>query len=554
MEINPISVLHEYCQKKKEANPKFHESCAVGEDKKVLYQISLTVQKKLYGPVCAPSKSKAKTGVAVLACNDLKLYHTAGKQVQKPNKSTAKTDLNIITQLYEYCQQQKWLNAKVELVREEGEPHDRTYALRYTLGGREFPVGAGKNKDSAKQRAAARALSELKEAPLRVFLKHDISFGVTVCEYAWEAFGILCEELGESSDFCQTSQLACFLLENLEDGTFRVVGLGSGNGVASSEWQACKGESVIDCHSVVIARRCLLVFLYEQLIKLFSSSEEENIFQFAPAPYLASLKPQYQIHLYLKEAPCGDASLVDATAVKVEKKYNELAPHDHEKVYNESKKFGLVKNKASANIVSCTDKILLWNVLGVQGNLLSNFIPKISISSITVSRHYNASSLARAFCCRYGNSIHHPWIQHGIIEGVEKSNNTGHEKSWAIYWTHGPMDLKEDFEDLVKNAGILNSQTGTHVKGSNRYQEIPIICKRNIYLKYKKLCSMTKQKYSDKYSYSYTKNLCPQYKIDKNTFFMRLETLELGRFPIIDSNVDKFWLDDGDTNKNCKKY
>jgi len=65
---------------------------------------------------------------------------------------------------------------------------------------------------------------------------------------------------------------------------------------------------------------------------------------------------------------------------------------------------------------------------------------------------------------------------------------------------------------------------------------------------------MTKQKYRDEYSYSYTKNLCPQYKLDKNSFFMRLETLELGRFPIIDSNVDKFWLDDGDTNKNCKKY
>ena len=37
-------------------------------------------------------------------------------------------------------------------------------------------------------------------------------------------------------------------------------------------------------------------------------------------------------------------------------------------------------------MMSCSDKLLLWNVLGVQGNLLNFFMEPIYLASITLGK------------------------------------------------------------------------------------------------------------------------------------------------------------------------
>ena len=81
-------------------------------------------------------------------------------------------------------------------------------------------------------------------------------------------------------------------------------------------------------------------------------------------------------------------------------------------------------------------------VLGVQGNVLLNFIPPIDISSITVSLNYSADVLARGLCCRLERPTNHPWICHGPMEGILLSTSQNDwRKGWAMYWSHANMGM-----------------------------------------------------------------------------------------------------------------
>lgn len=50
--------------------------------------------------------------------------------------------------------------------------------------------------------------------------------------------------------------------------------------------------------------------------------------------------------------------------------------------------------------MSASDKILKWNVLGLQGALLGYFLDPIYLSSLIVEYRYDANSLARAVAGR----------------------------------------------------------------------------------------------------------------------------------------------------------
>ena len=593
---HPISALQEWCQRQQIDLPKFEEGRSSGEPHRPCFSYKLFVNGRTYGPSQGKSKSEAKCNVAIMAADDIGLYHTGGKVTQGPAKAAVVPVRNAISKLFEYAQAKQWPKPKDYLLQEEGPAHEKFFKITYKIGEKEFPPGAGLNKDFAKRRAASRALSELKDVRVREYMRGpdpDIPFGDQIAAFAWEAFGILCEEMGESPDFCMSQNMACFILENIEDGTLRVVSLGTGHGVCNKEWRAINGETVIDSHPIVVARRNLLLFFYDQLNRLLEC--ETSVFQYGSSA-IAQLKPNYELHLYSRYPPCGssrnetakrkstysevknnhDEYGPDGPIIKREREEREaLSEKKRKKAEEESetskKKMKLekepepdlhfhpvkikgpiephmrVRTKPGQNLVSCSDKVLLWNCVGVQGALLSNFIPNIFINSITVSAMFDPGVLVNSLCCRLEDmSEHRVWIQHGGIEELKEYDPALYQfknkRHWSIYWTHAGMDMIDEMEDLIRGAGIVDSNTGTHLHGTDREGEIPPHSKRNIFIQYKKLCCAFGAAFADERTYGDHKKRSVQYRINKNNYFKLANDRGMGRYPIMERSVDTFLL------------
>jgi len=103
--------------------------------------------------------------------------------------------------------------------------------------------------------------------------------------------------------------------------------------------------------------------------------------------------------------------------------------------------------------VSCSDKILGWNVLGLQGSLLASLLTApIYLRSITVGgKSFSHGAVSRALCCRAAPmatrlnapySLNHPalfYVGDEEVPGQQEPAGHGGHKLSALAWcrSHG---------------------------------------------------------------------------------------------------------------------
>ncbi|XP_021930344.1 double-stranded RNA-specific editase Adar-like isoform X4 [Zootermopsis nevadensis] len=203
----------------------------------------------------------------------------------------------------------------------------------------------------------------------------------------------------------------------------KVISVATGTKCINGEHMSVLGASLNDTHAEIIARRCLCDFIYAQLeMHMNSETSEQSIFVPRPNGKGYQLKDNIKFHLYINTAPCGDARIFSPHEAvsqddSIDKHPNRRARGQLRTKIESGE--GTIPVKSSDGIqtwdgvlqgqrlltMSCSDKIARWNVVGVQGALLSHFVEPVYLESIVLGSLFHPSHMYRAVCGRIETTI-----------------------------------------------------------------------------------------------------------------------------------------------------
>ncbi|XP_019848877.1 PREDICTED: double-stranded RNA-specific adenosine deaminase-like [Amphimedon queenslandica] len=310
--------------------------------------------------------------------------------------------------------------------------------------------------------------------------------------------------------------MACFIMEDSETGQLEVVSFGTGTRTASGDLLDLKGEVVFDSHAEIIARRGLKMFLYQELQVYYDGGDDvETIFEANEDGKELTLrvKKSIKFHLYISTAPCGDGAQFSRLDNDNRLPPPPGSPHVPT---NNGKSQGVLRTKMEGGegtipigpetqpqtwdgiiqggrlrTMSCSDKIGSWNVLGLQGSLLSLFVEPVYLFSLSLGSLHHHGHLSRAVCCRFHElgpylrppyKVNHPLL--GRVKGgddmprhTEKTSNLS--MNWVI------NDDKPELNDGTTGRPISSSSSPPVSPGTSQ------LSKSNLFNEFLSLSSVS---------------------------------------------------------------
>ncbi|XP_061411830.1 double-stranded RNA-specific editase 1-like [Lethenteron reissneri] len=205
----------------------------------------------------------------------------------------------------------------------------------------------------------------------------------------------------------------------------RVVCLATGTKCLHGEFMSVAGLALNDCHAEVVCRRALLRYLYSQLQLLSSpvaSERDSSVVEARAGGGGYRLRPGWRLHLYVSTAPCGDARLFSTQEKEVgadrhprRRARGQLRTKLEcgegtvpARRCQEPQTWDGVLQGEPLLAMACSDKIARWNVLGVQGALLSRLLEPIYLHGLVLGSLYRPQHLWRAVCTRVRGVTHLP--------------------------------------------------------------------------------------------------------------------------------------------------
>ncbi|XP_033749858.1 double-stranded RNA-specific adenosine deaminase-like [Pecten maximus] len=286
--------------------------------------------------------------------------------------------------------------------------------------------------------------------------------------------------------------IAGVVMESKANQKFDVISLASGNRFIKGNMLTTNGQVLVDSHAEILANRGMRRFIYCQLKKLWKG-EETSVFQKCEKGKAAVI-PDVKFHRYISTAPCGDGAIFTHSTGTSSALHD--GHHHHHPIFDDTKQ-GLLRTKVEQGegqipfkgvdgvvsyqgldvvrpgerlrVMSCSDKICKWNLLGMQGALLANLMEPVYYTSITLGTLYSHGHMARAMCCRleksskieslpHGHKVNHPLL--GAVSrkddpkrSVEKS--TAHSINWNS--ADDCPEMTDGTTGLLHNSGFIRT-------------------------------------------------------------------------------------------------
>eukprot|EP00758_Cryptobia_borreli_P003563 Tbor_TRINITY_DN3831_c0_g1::TRINITY_DN3831_c0_g1_i1::g.5698::m.5698 len=134
-------------------------------------------------------------------------------------------------------------------------------------------------------------------------------------------------------------------------------------------------------------------------------------------------------------------------------------------------------HSGQGSTLTCSDKIALWNAVGVQGKRLmaTGIMPPVYLDIIVVGRKFSRMHLQRAVCCRLQElppegvfSLHHPTVLRSGIklneDNVEQDSKASFSNNTCIYWSL--CDDKPTFIDGSTGMATLSIEEAESMESS----------------------------------------------------------------------------------------
>ena len=478
---------------------------------------------------------------------------TASSAATSPHSSVLQSSMgdltaNPVSSLSQYCQSMRY-NLTFPTVRTFGPDHRKSFVIAARFGNHSFEAESSSKKE-AERKAADLALQHIRAnvstatAPTclvpTAFAVQEApqshSFADEIKKLSYHSY----VQLEAALKYGQPSRkvIAAFVMENTETNTMKVVSVGSGTQCITGDQMNPEGLVVNDSHAEIVARRSLMRFFYLQL--LAKSSGQESIFTESDNPQLSRVRDVFKFHLFISTAPCGDSALFSR-----EDNNNREPPEDdshHPTMLN--KKQGVLRTKIEVGegtipitddnvqtwdgilhgqrlrTMSCSDKIVRWNVLGLQGALLSHFMEPVYMSSLILGSLHHHGHLARAVCCRVGelqNDLPHNFIvNHPTLGraagGDEMKRHTEKASNFSLNWALGD-----------EKAELTDGTNGRPASGQSQLRNSTLlsrICKANLFSMFVALWKKSgRNELSDATTYRDVKQSATEYQQAKTKLF-----------------------------------